>query len=37
MRTLNYAVDVAGQSPADVAKQYLETHGLLTPLRPSDF
>jgi osmoprotectant transport system substrate-binding protein len=33
MRTLNYAVDVAGQKPAAVAQQYLQTHGLLTPLR----
>jgi osmoprotectant transport system substrate-binding protein len=33
MRALNSAVDVAGENPADVAKQYLETHGLLGPLR----
>ncbi len=33
MRALNNAVDVAGESPADVAAQYLETHGLLGPLR----
>jgi osmoprotectant transport system substrate-binding protein len=32
MRQMNEAVDVAGQSPADVAKQFLQTHGLLTPL-----
>ena len=32
MRQLNSAVDVAKQDPAAVAKQYLETHGLLTPL-----
>jgi osmoprotectant transport system substrate-binding protein len=31
MRQLNSAVDVAQQSPASVAKQFLETHGLLTP------
>jgi osmoprotectant transport system substrate-binding protein len=32
MRQLNSAVDVAKQDPAAVAKQFLETHGLLTPL-----
>ena len=31
MRELNQAVDVAQQTPAAVAKQFLETHGLLTP------
>ncbi len=31
MRELNQAVDVAQQAPAVVAKQFLETHGLLTP------
>jgi osmoprotectant transport system substrate-binding protein len=37
MRWLNYAVAVAGQAPAAVAQQYLQTHGLLGPLSPSDF
>ena len=37
MRQLNNAVDVAGQQPADVAAQYLQTHGLLSPLRASDY
>ncbi len=32
MRQLNAAVDVAKQDPAAVAKQFLETHGLLSPL-----
>jgi osmoprotectant transport system substrate-binding protein len=32
MRRLNAAVDVAKQDPAGVAKQFLETHGLLQPL-----
>jgi osmoprotectant transport system substrate-binding protein len=31
MRQLNQAVDVAGQDPATVAKQFLETHGLIPP------
>ncbi|MFZ0043750.1 MAG: glycine betaine ABC transporter substrate-binding protein [Solirubrobacteraceae bacterium] len=31
MRELNQAVDIANQSPATVAKQFLQTHGLLTP------
>jgi osmoprotectant transport system substrate-binding protein len=31
MRQLNQAVDVAGQDPATVAKQFLETHGVITP------
>jgi osmoprotectant transport system substrate-binding protein len=32
MRQLNQAVDVAKLAPADVAKQFLQTHGLLTPV-----
>ena len=32
MRQLNAAVDVAKQDPAAVAKQFLQTHGLLEPL-----
>jgi osmoprotectant transport system substrate-binding protein len=32
MRRLNAAVDVAKQDPAAVAKQFLQTHGLLEPL-----
>jgi osmoprotectant transport system substrate-binding protein len=35
MRELNNAVDAAGQNPADVATQFLQTHGLLNPLPPS--
>ena len=31
MRRLNQAVDISQQNPASVAKQFLETHGLLTP------
>jgi osmoprotectant transport system substrate-binding protein len=31
MRRLNQAVDISHQDPAAVARQYLETHGLLTP------
>jgi osmoprotectant transport system substrate-binding protein len=31
MRQMNEAVDIAQQDPASVAKQFLETHGLLTP------
>ena len=31
IRELNQAVDVAGQDPAAVAKQFLETHGVITP------
>ncbi len=31
MRELNDAVDIAGQDPAAVAKQFLETHGLVSP------
>jgi osmoprotectant transport system substrate-binding protein len=32
MRVLNWSVDVAKLEPAAVAKQFLQTHGLLTPL-----
>ncbi len=32
MRELNQAVDVAQESPAAVARVFLQTHGLLTPL-----
>jgi osmoprotectant transport system substrate-binding protein len=32
IRRLNQAVDISQQSPATVAKQFLETHGLLTPM-----
>ncbi len=32
MRQLNAAVDLAHQSPAAAAKQFLQTHGLLEPL-----
>jgi osmoprotectant transport system substrate-binding protein len=35
MRELNNAVDAAGQDPAAVATQFLQTHGLLNPLPPS--
>jgi osmoprotectant transport system substrate-binding protein len=31
MRRLNQAVDIAGQDPAAVAQQFLETHGLIPP------
>jgi len=31
IRRLNQAVDISQESPAAVAKQFLETHGLLTP------
>jgi osmoprotectant transport system substrate-binding protein len=31
MRELNQAVDVAGQDPATVAKEFLETHGIIPP------
>jgi len=31
IRQLSQAVDVAGQDPATVAKQFLETHGLIPP------
>ena len=30
IRQLNYAVSIAGQDPASVARQFLQTHGLLT-------
>ncbi len=33
MRELNQAVDVAHQDPAAVATQFLQTHGLLTPIQ----
>lgn len=31
IRQLNYAVSIAGQDPAAVARQFLQTHGLVTP------
>jgi osmoprotectant transport system substrate-binding protein len=34
IRQLNYAVSVAGQDPASVARQFLQTHGLLAPTAP---
>jgi osmoprotectant transport system substrate-binding protein len=34
MRRLNAAVDVSGQDPAAVAKQFLQEQGLLTPASP---
>ncbi len=34
IRRLNYAVTIAGQDPAAVARQFLQTHGLLTPPTP---
>ncbi len=34
IRQLNYAVSIAGQDPAGVARQFLLTHGLLTPPTP---
>ena len=34
IRQLNYAVSIAGQDPAAVARQFLQTHGLLTPVTP---
>jgi osmoprotectant transport system substrate-binding protein len=34
IRQLNYAVSIAGQDPATVARQFLQTHGLLTPPTP---
>lgn len=37
MRQLNYAVDVAKLTPASVAQQFLQTHGLLAPLVPADY
>jgi osmoprotectant transport system substrate-binding protein len=32
IRQLNYAVAIAGQDPGAVARQFLQTHGLLTPI-----
>jgi osmoprotectant transport system substrate-binding protein len=37
MRQLNNAVSVANLPPATIAQQYLQTHGLLGPLSPSDY
>jgi len=34
IRQLNYAVAIAGQDPAAVARQFLQTHGLLAPATP---
>lgn len=34
IRQLNYAVSIAGQDPAAVARQFLQTHGLLAPATP---
>lgn len=34
IRQLNYAVSIAGQDPASVARQFLQTHGLLAPATP---
>ena len=34
IRQLNYAVSTAGQEPASVAQQFLQTHGLLVPATP---
>jgi osmoprotectant transport system substrate-binding protein len=34
IRQFNYAVSIAGQDPAAVARQFLQTHGLLTPPAP---
>ncbi|HYZ81438.1 MAG TPA: glycine betaine ABC transporter substrate-binding protein [Solirubrobacteraceae bacterium] len=34
IRQLNYAVSIAGQDPGAVARQFLQTHGLLTPPTP---
>ena len=34
IRQLNYAVAIAGQDPAAVARQFLQTHGLLTAATP---
>jgi osmoprotectant transport system substrate-binding protein len=34
IRQLNYAVSIAGQDPVAVARQFLQTHGLLTPPAP---
>jgi osmoprotectant transport system substrate-binding protein len=35
IRQLNYAVSIAGLDPAAVARQFLQTHGLLTPPTPT--
>lgn len=37
MRQLNNAATVANLPPAAIAQQYLQTHGLLGPLAPSDY
>ncbi len=37
MRQLNNAASVANLPPAKIAQQYLQTHGLLGPLAPSDY
>jgi osmoprotectant transport system substrate-binding protein len=37
MRQLNNAASVANLPPAAIAQQYLQTHGLLGPLSPSDY
>jgi osmoprotectant transport system substrate-binding protein len=37
MRQLNNLVSIANLSPASVALQYLQTHGLLGPLSPLDY
>jgi osmoprotectant transport system substrate-binding protein len=34
IRQLNYAVSTASQDPASVARQFLQTHGLLAPTTP---
>ena len=34
IRALNQAVDISGQSPAAVAHQFLETHGIIPPSSP---
>ena len=34
IRQLNYAVSIAGKDPASVARQFLQTHGLLAPTTP---
>jgi osmoprotectant transport system substrate-binding protein len=34
IRQLNYAVSIAGQDPAAVARQFLQTHGLVPPTTP---
>jgi osmoprotectant transport system substrate-binding protein len=37
MRQLNNAATVANLPPSAIAQQYLQTHGLLGPLSPSDY